>query len=75
MAYAESKRGNADALKEEAIRELFPEVVAGEIKGLAEVYGEGEHLASIVADAQEFLITYAHRLQWKPKGTAAAPLP
>jgi len=75
MAYAEAKRGNADALKEEAIRELFPEVVAGEIKALAEVYGEGEHLEGIVADAQEFLITYAYRLQWKPKGAAPAPPP
>jgi hypothetical protein len=66
MAYAEAKRGNADALKEEAIRESFPKVVAGKIKSLAEVYGGGEYLDGIVADAQEFLITYSPLLQWKP---------
>ena len=65
MAYAEAKRGNADALKEEAIRESFPIVLAGEIKSLAEVYGGGEYLDGIVADAQEFLITYSPLLQWK----------
>lgn len=75
MSYADAMRGNAEALKEEAIRTLFSEVVSGEIEALIQVYGEGERLQAIVADAQEFLIAYSHRLQWKPKRTPAASLP
>lgn len=64
-AYAEANRGNPDALEETAIRANFRQVVQSHIAKLAEVYGEGERLEKIVAEAEEFLIANRQRYRWK----------
>jgi len=64
-AYAEANRGNPEALEETAIRASFRRVVQPHIAKLAEVYGEGERLTAIVAEAQEFLIANRQRYRWK----------
>lgn len=65
VAYAEANRGNPDALEEAAIRANFRQVVQPRIARLAEVYGEKECLDTIVAEAEEFLITNRQRYRWK----------
>jgi hypothetical protein len=64
-AYAEANRGNPEALEEMAIRANFRRVVQPHIAKLAQVYGEGERLESIVAEAEEFLIANRQRYRWK----------
>jgi hypothetical protein len=64
-AYAEANRGNPDALEEATIRTNFRQVVQPHIAKLAEVYGEGERLQSIVAEAEEFLIANRQRYRWR----------
>lgn len=63
--YAEVNRGNPDALEEEAIRANFRRTVQPQIAKLAEVYGDGERLETIVAEAEEFLIANRARYRWK----------
>uniref|UniRef100_A0A7C1JJ98 Uncharacterized protein n=1 Tax=Caldilinea aerophila TaxID=133453 RepID=A0A7C1JJ98_9CHLR len=64
-AYAEANRGNPNALEEDAIRANFRRVVQPHIAKLAEVYGQGEPLQTIVAEAEEFLIANRQRYRWK----------
>jgi len=64
-AYAEASRGKPEALEEDAIRANFRQVVQPYIARLAEVYGEGERLEKIVAEAEEFLIANRQRYRWK----------
>jgi hypothetical protein len=64
-AYAEANRGNPDALEENVIRANFRKVVEPHIAKLKEVYGEGERLQTIVAEAQEFLIANRQRYRWR----------
>lgn len=63
--YAEANRGDPDALEEEAIRANFRRTVQPQITKLAEVYGEGERLETIVIEAEEFLIANRGRYRWK----------
>lgn len=74
-AYAEDNRGNPDALEEAAIRANFRRVVQPHIAKLAEVYGEGEKLKTIVAEAEEFLIANRQRYRWKLREMEAAQAP
>lgn len=74
-AYAEANRGNPDALEEDAIRTNFRQVVAPRIAQLAEVYGEGERLQTIVAEAEEFLIANRQRYRWKLREMESAEPP
>jgi len=64
-AYAEANRGNPDALEEAAIRANFRRMVEPHIAKLKGIYGEGEQLEHIVAEAQEFLIANRQRYRWK----------
>lgn len=64
-AYAEANRGNPQALEEDAIRANFRQIVQPHIAKLTEVYGEGERLQTIVAEAEDFLIINRHRYRWK----------
>jgi hypothetical protein len=64
-AYAEANRGNPDALEEAAIRANFRRMVEPHIAKLKEVYGEGERLEKIVAEAEEFLVANRQRYRWK----------
>lgn len=73
VAYAEANRGNPDALEEAAIRANFRQVVQPHIAKLAEVYGEGERLETIVAEAEEFLIANRKRYRWREMGAVEAP--
>jgi hypothetical protein len=66
-AYAEAHRGNAEALEEQVIRDNFRETVAPEITQLREVYGDGERLEQIIAEAEEFLVINGKRYTWKEK--------
>jgi len=63
--YAEANRGNPGALEEEVIRANFRQTVQPQIAKLAEVYGDGECLETIVAEAEEFLIANRSRYRWK----------
>ncbi|RPF46632.1 hypothetical protein EDD75_0882 [Thermodesulfitimonas autotrophica] len=63
--YAEANRGNPDALEEDAVRANFRQVVQPHIARLAQIYGEGERLQAIVAEAEEFLIANRQRYRWK----------
>ncbi|MGB9872647.1 MAG: hypothetical protein ACPLYD_13405 [Anaerolineae bacterium] len=74
-AYAEANRGNPDALEEAAIRANFRQVVQPHIARLAEVYGEGERLEKIVAEAEEFLIANRQRYRWKLREMEAVQMP
>jgi len=65
--YAEANRGNPDALEEDAIRTNFHQLVQPHIVKLAEVYGEGDRLKTIVDEAEEFLIANRQRYRWKMK--------
>jgi hypothetical protein len=73
IKYTEASRGNKPAMEEEAIRERFESVVADERAKLAEVYGEGEQLQTILADALLFLILNRRALRWKEKGEEKEP--
>jgi len=64
-AYAEANRGNPDALEEAAIQANFRRMVEPHIAKLKEIYGEGEQLEHIVAEAQEFLVANRQRYRWK----------
>jgi len=70
--YAEVNRGNPDALEEEAIRANFRRTVQSQIAKLAEVYGEGERLETIIAEAEEFLVANRGRYRWKLREMEAA---
>lgn len=74
-AYAEANRGNPNALEEAAIRADFRRVVQPHIDKLAEVYGEGERLKTIVAEAEEFLIANRQRYRWKLREIEAIEAP
>jgi len=74
-AYAEANRGNSEALEENAILENFRRVVEPHVAKLAEVYGEGERLEQIVAEAQEFLIANRQRYHWKLREMEIAATP
>jgi hypothetical protein len=67
LAYAEASRGNPDALEEEVIRARFAGVVKQDREKLAEVYGEGEQLQTILDDSLRYLIANRHRLRWEKK--------
>jgi hypothetical protein len=71
-AYAEANRGNPDALEEDTIRANFRRVVEPHIAKLKEVYGEGERLERIVAEAQEFLVANRQRYRWKMRAMETA---
>jgi hypothetical protein len=64
-AYAEANRGDPDALEEEAIRASFRRTVQPQIAKLAEVYGDGERLEIIIAEAEEFMVANRGRYRWK----------
>lgn len=74
-AYAEANRGNPDALEEDAIRANFREVVRPHIAKLAQVYGEGERLQTIVTEAEEFLLANRQRYRWKLREMEAMETP
>jgi hypothetical protein len=74
-AYAEANRGNPDALEEAAIRANFRRTVQPHIAKLARVYGEGERLEHIVAEAEEFLVTNRQRYRWKLREMETAETP
>jgi len=71
-AYAEASRGNPDALEEDVIQSDFREVVQPHVAKLARVYGEGDHLQSIVAEAESFLIANRHRYRWSRREMGGA---
>ena len=73
-AYAEANRGEPDALKEDAIRAKFREVVKTHIDKLAEVYGEEER-QTIVNEAEEFLLANRQRYCWKMREMEAVEAP
>ncbi len=73
--YAEANRGNRDALEEDTIRANFRQVVQPRIDELAEVYGKGERLETIVAEAEEFLIANRQRYRWKLREMEAVAPP
>jgi hypothetical protein len=74
-AYAEANRGKPDALEEGAIRANFRKVVQPYVDKLAEVYGGGERLAVIVAEAEEFLTANRQRYRWKLREMEAIETP
>lgn len=74
-AYAEANRGNPDALEEDAIRANFRQVVQPHIAKLAQVYGEGEQLQTIVTEAEEFLLANRQRYRWKLREMEAMETP
>ncbi len=69
-AYAEAHRGNVDALDESTIRSDFRQAVAAQIAQLREVYGNGERLEQIVAEAEDFLVANRRRYAWKERSQA-----
>ena len=73
IAYAKANRGNRPALEEEAIRKTFARVVGNELADLAEIYGEGDPLETILVEAQEFLIANRHRFRWEEKEQPGKP--
>jgi len=73
--YAEVNRGNPDALEEDAIRANFRQTVQPQIAKLAEVYGSGARLETIVAEAEEFLIANRGRYRWKLREKEAIEAP
>lgn len=74
-AYVEANRGNPNALEEAAIRANFRKVVQPHIAKLAEVYGKGDLLESIVVEAEEFLIANRQRYRWKLREMEAVEAP
>ncbi|HDQ73591.1 MAG TPA: hypothetical protein ENN19_16060 [Chloroflexi bacterium] len=66
-AYAEAHRGDKEATEEKAIQANFRADVAPQIEQLREVYGDGERLEKIIADAEEFLVISGKRYAWKEK--------
>ncbi len=50
-------------------------MVQPHIAKLAEVYGEGEKLKTIVAEAEEFLIANRQRYRWKLREMEATQVP
>ncbi|MBC7345663.1 MAG: hypothetical protein H5U03_09640, partial [Clostridia bacterium] len=74
-AYAEANRGNPNALEEDAIRANFRGVVQPYIAKLAQVYGEGERLQTIVTEAEEFLLANRQRYRWKLREMEAMETP
>lgn len=74
-AYAKANRGNPDALEEDAIRANFRQVVRPHIAKLAQVYGEGERLQTIVTEAEEFLLANRQRYRWKLREMEAMETP
>jgi len=66
-AYAETHRGDADALEDKAIRADFRQDVAAQIEQLREVYGDGKQLERIVTDAEDFLVISGKRYAWKER--------
>ncbi|RLC78721.1 MAG: hypothetical protein DRI61_09375 [Chloroflexi bacterium] len=73
--YAELNRGNPDALEEDAIRANFRRTVQPQIEKLKEIYGEGEQLETIIAEAEDFLIANRHRYQWKLREMESSETP
>jgi len=71
-AYAEAHRGDVDALDEKAIRSDFRQAVAQQIEQLRQVYGDGEQLEHIVAEAESFLIINRKRYAWKERSQAGS---
>lgn len=69
--YAEANRGNAEALEEKSILANFRQAVAGQIDQLHDIYSEGETLAQIVADAEQYLVANRKRLTWKKRSQEA----
>jgi len=64
-AYAESNRGNPNALEEDAIRTGFRREVQPQIDELTEIYSDGDRLQKIVGDAEDFLVSNRKRYAWK----------
>lgn len=78
LRYLEANAGNQNAWEEKAIQETFAQVVQEKTAQLTEVYGEGDHLRTILADAEAFLVANAPRLaaigkkQAQPRQQAAS---
>jgi len=74
-SYAEANRGKREALEEEAIKSRFRAEVEPHIERLRAVYGDGEKLETIIADAEEFLIANRNRYIWPLKEASSEPVP
>jgi hypothetical protein len=71
-SYAETNRGNPEALEEGAIRSSFRHEVKPHIDKLSAVYGNSEKLQKIIGESEEFLIANRKRYIWKLKEMAAS---
>ena len=71
-AYAEAHRGNVGALDEKAIRADFRQTAAYQIDQLRKVYGDGEQLERIIAEAEYSLVANRKRYAWKARSQAVA---
>lgn len=66
-AYAEAHRGDEGAAEAQTVRANFRRDVAPRIEQLREVYGDGERLAQIINEAEDFLVLSGKRYAWGKK--------